>query len=350
MDLFTPLVAPERFHPNFRWVLAATGEDRQVLVDWAAGFVDRDGKFAIEFQTTFNSSFWELYLHAALKDRGCSVDFTKDRPDFCAESPFGPFLMEAVTANNAADQPAEWQGTVADFVALEDRAPIVAEATIRLANALTSKHKKYVDEYAALAWVRRLPFVLAVAPFTGPHARVQNTEAIFKTLYGSSATPYEVLYEDEDGTQLVGGGEFFDTPVARKPNGAEIVLGLFRQHRMREVSAVVFSSVATWGKLRALSKDPNPNVVFETLRSNHHGPDPHHEFTKKPEYVEGLLDGLCVFHNPDALRPLDRRIFRGPKVTQVYWASNWSEPEVEAEDRTLIQRTVVTLTTKGKKS
>jgi hypothetical protein len=33
---------------------------RDVLLEWSDGFGDRDGKFIIEFHTTFNSAFWEL--------------------------------------------------------------------------------------------------------------------------------------------------------------------------------------------------------------------------------------------------------------------------------------------------
>lgn len=35
-----------------------------VLPGWPTDFEDRDGKFVTEFRTTFNSSFWEFYLHA----------------------------------------------------------------------------------------------------------------------------------------------------------------------------------------------------------------------------------------------------------------------------------------------
>ena len=63
MDLFTPVVPPERQHPNFRALVAKGLEcERDVLRTWADGFMDRDGKFVTEFQTTFNWSFWELYL------------------------------------------------------------------------------------------------------------------------------------------------------------------------------------------------------------------------------------------------------------------------------------------------
>jgi len=54
-DLFTPVVPSERFHPAFRNVLSRlTPHDRKVVNQWAEGFVDRDGKFVKEFQTTFD--------------------------------------------------------------------------------------------------------------------------------------------------------------------------------------------------------------------------------------------------------------------------------------------------------
>jgi hypothetical protein len=59
MRLFEPIVAESHQHPNFRNIMAAqNGFNLDVINDWANGFVDRDGKFVKEFQTTFNSSFW----------------------------------------------------------------------------------------------------------------------------------------------------------------------------------------------------------------------------------------------------------------------------------------------------
>ena len=49
-----------------------------VLSGWAHGFEDRDGKFIREFQTTYNSAFWELYLFAVLKLLGIEVNFSFD--------------------------------------------------------------------------------------------------------------------------------------------------------------------------------------------------------------------------------------------------------------------------------
>jgi len=66
---------------------------RAVLTQWAEGFDDRDGKFVREFQTTYNSSFWELYLFAVLKHLGIEVDLSFKAPDFV--SAYHPIAIEA---------------------------------------------------------------------------------------------------------------------------------------------------------------------------------------------------------------------------------------------------------------
>lgn len=345
MDLFTPRVPNARFHPNFAMALKASPEDRAVLSTWADGFVDRDGKFAIEFQTTFNSSFWELYLFACLKELAHTVDFSVEAPDFVVPGTLTAFCLEATSANNAQGAAPEWSATAESFMALEDRAPIVAEATIRLANAVDKKRIKFRDSYAALPHVAGRPFVVAVAPFEHPHFRVQNTQAMRRVLYAYDATPFEVV-PGAAGAVSVTGGEFFDVPTARKANGADISLGYFRSDGMKEVSAVVFSSTATWGKVRALSNDPNPNVMFDMLRYNANGPQPIHEVLPKPRYQEPLLDGLHVFHNPFATHPLAWDTFRARGVVQETWQPEERKPYVEAAHGALIQRTVVTLMTR----
>lgn len=45
-------------------------------------FIDRDNKFINEFQTTFHSSFWELFIFACLKENHYVVDFSHQYPDF----------------------------------------------------------------------------------------------------------------------------------------------------------------------------------------------------------------------------------------------------------------------------
>jgi hypothetical protein len=84
LDLFKPVVSEDKLHPNFRRTLdpGAAGV-RAVLNGWADGFVDRDNKFVREFQTTYNSSFWELYLFAVLKRLSISLDISMPRRTLC---------------------------------------------------------------------------------------------------------------------------------------------------------------------------------------------------------------------------------------------------------------------------
>jgi hypothetical protein len=73
MELFRPLVPRGELHPNFVNTLRAPSASvRNVLMEWARDFPDRDGKFVKEFQTTYNSSFWELYHRNTRRNRSSS--------------------------------------------------------------------------------------------------------------------------------------------------------------------------------------------------------------------------------------------------------------------------------------
>ena len=47
----------------------------------------------------------------------------------------------------------------------------------------------------------------------------------------------------------------------QKDNGSEVPLGILNNDSFREVSAVVFSTTATWGKLAAMTKDASEHAV-----------------------------------------------------------------------------------------
>lgn len=127
-----------------------------------------------------------------------------------------------------------------------------------------------------------------------------------------------------------------------KPNGSKVPLGYFASKQMKEISAVIFSNTATFGKVRALSKDPR-NMWFQVVRYNERGIKPRHEFLHKKNYSETLLDGLQIFHNPYADAPLDYEIFKQTGVTQCSFDVEERIPVADAIDGTLLQRTLITL-------
>ena len=100
MKLFELAVPPEKLHKNFKVILdPARDAERAELQRWAEGFPDRDNKFVQELQTTFNSSFWELYLNALFTDYGFDFDWNHASPDFHLKHKAGEFIVEATTAN-----------------------------------------------------------------------------------------------------------------------------------------------------------------------------------------------------------------------------------------------------------
>lgn len=334
MDLFTPIVGEDRQNHNFRTILATrNGFTMDVINDWARGFIDRDGKFVEEFQTTFNSSFWELYIHAVIKKYGWAVDFSVERPDFYIPS-LG-INIEATIASNARDAKPEhdWsEPPPSDLNAFN------MKSIVRLASAFSSKHRLYQKSYAQLDHVRDRPFILAMANFDQPYGFLgcqRPIEALLNAYYVDE----ECFLGGDQNATLTGDALM----QVAKANGAPIELGVFESPAYSEISAVLFNSCATIGKVRALSSDPNPNIFFSAVRLNMKSNHAHLIQQRKQDYVENLLDGLRVYHNPFARYPIDPALFRNHSVFQVYVADG--EWVAEQRDGQLLSRSVSTAIT-----
>lgn len=340
IDLFTPIVPEDSWHHNFRSLLDESyAPVRKVLTQWAAGFEDRDGKIVREFQTTFNSSFWEIYLFAALKELGIEIDFSYETPDFCCTTPYEKILIEAVISSNPRGAIPEWD-SLKEFNTWKDRdvSDLVELASVRLCNSLTSKYKKYKEDYQYLDHVKGSPFILSVSPFEQPHAFSQNIQPIVRVLYGVQSFP-------------VKDGESVSIHVKRekeiiKSKGVTIPVGYFTDDRMKEISAVIFSNTATIGKARALSDDDGI-VLFGALRYQKEGVFPKYEVKEKKDYIETILDGLTVFHNPFAESPIDPKTFFSDGVLQYYHDKENGLPLCTASEGALIQRFCIKIKSKG---
>lgn len=334
MDLFKPIVSEELQHPNFRSICAQqNGYNWDVLNDWARGFKDRDGKFVDEFQRTFDTCFWELYLFAVLKQFRLAVDFNHSAPDFLVTDNSG-FNIEAAVALHAKDATPE-------YVKFEDPIPKDLNefnrlAILRIRNSIDSKAEKFKTSYQTLDHVKDRPFVLAIAAFDSPYAPLACQRAIEAVLFG--------YYVDEE-KYLREGGELkgYEVKSVAKINGSLVDLGVFKNDEFKWLSAVMFSSCATWGKVRALSADPNPNITFEALKYNPTGTQPHIVKAQKANYTERLLDGLRVYHNPLAVHPLDHAVFRNRDVFQSYYSQDRDDWVYESRDGLLLFRRVDTL-------
>lgn len=311
----------EDFHPNFIYLM---NEDlpfaRDVIESWADGFIDRDNKFVKEFQTTFNSSFWELYLFAAFKELGFSINMEYDRPDFLIEGKEG-FVVEASIASHPKDGTPEWKKKISSISsdASERESQLKQEldkSTLRLANTFISKSRKYSKSYKDLDHIKSKPYVIAMTPFDAPFTNQQRTQAIHRVLYGFDKY-IAVDWNDEERDIL--GAVYMES--IDKGNGSTVPLGYFTNPEHSHVSAVIFSNTATIGKVRALSNDPR-TMLFTSTRYNDYGTQPTQLVQSKEEYEEELLDGMIIFHNPFADVPLTNSKLRNPCIAQVTYDVN----------------------------
>ena len=190
-----------------------------------------------------------------------------------------------------------------------------------------------MESYSGLPHVKDRPFVLAVSAFDRPYAWLTCQRAIEAVLYG--------YYVDEKRFLREGGalkGQRLESVI--KDNGSPVPVGIFASEDFGWLSAVIFSSCATWGKVRALSSDPNPNIVFQTVRRNLSDVKSHVRKVRKSEYNESLLDGLRVYNNPEATHKLGKDIFRHKDVFQSYYSEE--KQDWVYEDRTgLLQFRIV---------
>jgi len=335
MDLFTPVVDVSKFHPTFANVLQTDNlANKLVIQEWADGFIDRDNKFVREFQTTFDSSFWELYKQAVLKQIDCKIDFQHSSPDFVLTS--SPICIEATIASNAKGSPSSSCSKIENMP--NDLNELNRQAIIRLANAFSSKHIKYLKTYRNLQHVKEKPFVLAIAPFDRPNFNLQVQRAIEALLFDYYVDEEAYLKKGNIEKSLKG----YAINKVIKDSGSPISMGVFNVDSYSEISAIIFSTVGTWGKVRAIASDTNSHTYFDIV---HYNPDfviPINRRTSKSNYKESILDGLRVYHNPFAKYPLDRSLFRSGEVFQAYYDFDKMEWVYELSNKNLLFRSVMT--------
>jgi len=110
------------------------------------------------------------------------------------------------------------------------------------------------------------------------------------------------------------------------------------------LGAVIFNSSATWGKVRALSNDPNPCIYFTAVRFDPRGSDLFVFKGAKAVYSETIFDGLRVYHNPHATHPLNWRVFEQPGVFQATYTDPLTQSWRYSMDRPpLIARNLITV-------
>lgn len=321
LNLFEILVDDESLlHPHFKFLLEKENKPIcDVISRWASGFEDRDNKFNYEFQSTFNSSFWEIYLYQCFKDLNMTVDFSKACPDFTVKNPNGEIInIEAVTANHAHNSAPEWGGEE-----LKRNDDFLNFACVRILNAINSKHKKFFQTYSKHEHVKGTPFVVAIAPFEQSMFFIQNNEAINRVLYGQGIDKYNDFVDVE-------------VPVAIKNENVPLELGKFTNNKYKEISAIIFSTTATIGKAitqTSLARDIRSSRYHEQRGLIM-------ELTENAKHFETHLDGLQIFHNPYAINKLPSGTFERYEVSHYHYDIASKTIDNQQKSYTLISRNI----------
>ena len=312
MDVFVPVVPPNQLSPAFLRV--ATGEAfspaRTLIESMMPYYEDVDGDFVEQFQTTgFDARFWELYLFAVLTEHGFVFDRSFRAPDFFCQSLQGDVFVEAVTVNPTTN-PA---GLVIEPEVPRGKAEFKAYyqeyMPIKWGSPLTSKLKK---AYWELPHVQGGPIVFAVQDFHVPRAMTFLSHSITPYLYGVSFT---ALYGAE--------GRLTVKATPRGPHSwgfKTIESGFFNLPGAEHISAVVTNPTATISKFNRMAylAGLGSRKVRMVCTGTCHNHDDNAALPRRfsflvhdPRYRETWVEGANVFHNPNALLPLDESFLAG---------------------------------------
>lgn len=310
LDLFTK-IPKVKLHKNFENLLRPEYKEvRKVLESWSEGFVDRDKKFVKQFQESFNSMFWELYLYQCFKVLKMSIDFSKQSPDFILSSPYNNELcVEAVITNGVEGDRHHYESDK-----MKSSEDIINFASVRILNSLTSKYKHYKEKYSKLSHVQEKPFIIAIAPFEQSGFFTQNNQSINEVLYGQKI---KVDIEDD-----VIHAEFSNIDTIDKNEKTKLEVGLFTTDKYKEISAVIFSTTATFSKATSCS-DAECRISKEVFNEM---------------YFESLLDGLQIHRNPFAEYPLDLREFSNYEISTYTYDPKEGMVIVNQNNNTLVSR------------
>lgn len=367
LDLFEPSLQEAKLHDHFRLIRSdpAYAEVMPIIQSWAAGLLDRKGeskKFINEFQSTFNSSMWELYLNRAMSDLGCSVDYSKSAPDFVVRGPGNyEFNIEAVISDEPLTAVQQKTLSEQDFK-VRGALKLVGKIRDKLNLYRGINGKKY--SYSSLSHVRGRPFVIAIAPFDSNISLLQNNELINMVLFGMA--PPALVGPDR--------GKQDKITSLLTPSGSSVEMGIFTNDSFKEISAVFFSTVGTFGKAivesqiewfvrstryRVMDKDKvEPGSMLWQLGTHRFQfNDSTYLTTSRWEggnqiggadrliqhssvHRETHLDGLQVYFNPYAEIPLDHNFTWPPEVALNYFDVESGEHIQAHPDGALVSRQV----------
>ena len=313
-----------QLHPSFQFLKTSARHKstRQMMNDSFARFIEKDGNFVEQFQTTgFNTRTFELYVSELLHSEGFAFNAAEPQPDFCVAKNGVQLAIECTTANPTDDG----KGALNVYKPINDKdrdleglkARQENEVPIRIAGALRNKlrhqlnKKKDPKAYWELPHVIGNPFVLAIQTFHEHGALGFSNAPVVRYLYGIEQTPTW----DESGNLVIKTEQVHE----HTHDGRVIPSGFFNQPDAENVSAVLWTNAGTVAKFSRMAlSGPYPDEDMTYLRfgsmfdfdPNANAPLPFAYIVGDPDTpVETWGQEANLFHNPNAKYPIANDLF-----------------------------------------
>lgn len=313
-EILKPQVSKEKLHEYFKLLINDSKYEaaKNIIKEGAYSFFDVDGNFIKDFQSTgFDSRLWELYLHIYFYFSGFEVINEHQRPDFQL-SYFGETVfVEAVTVNPTQGNNSNIPKAPSTF---EEALPLIESyVPIKFGSALYSKLQK---KYWELDYVNTHPFIIAIHDFHMPGSMTWSQQALSEYLYRRRTR----IKLDKNNEQV----ELVEDIQEHSWDGKTIPSGFFSQPDSENVSAILFSNAATLTKFNRMGKlaglaPSNIHMIRQGYRFNPNG-DQSLLFSidiDDSKYEESWEDELIMFHNPNAVAPVDPNLF--PNITHAFF-------------------------------
>lgn len=306
-EIFRPIAPDDRLHPNFKSLsLEAYSPAREIIQEIAYAFIDLDGNFIEQFQTTgFNARLWELYLYAYLHEELFVIDDSKPVPDFTCVKSKEPIFIEAATVNPSPDFDIPESPSSPEQIAmlLADYMPIKFGSTLQ---------SKLAKEYWKLPHVKDHSFLIAIHDFHLNDSMCWSSSAVTTYLYGMKT---KHLFDANGNLIIVPESVDF-----HEFKGKKVPSGFFSQPNAEHVSGVLFSNSATISKFNRMGKLAEFGSSRVKMRriGTCHNHDPNVTVPKvfdvevdPTTYDESWGQGLSLFHNPSARQSINPYLFPG---------------------------------------
>lgn len=304
VDFFTPLADAKKLHQSF--LRLASGDEfsaaRGIIGSMMRWYEDIDGNFIEQFQTTgFDTRVWELYLFAALTEANLKVERPDPAPDFLARGVAGELALEATTINPTIGKDGQAAATPRPRTEREKQQYVQHYLPIRYAGPLMTKlGKGYWNRPEASG----KPLVFAIQDFHDTMSMTYSGSALPAYLYGYSHTA-----QRDDKGDLTG----IPRKVTEHRWGAKAVpSGFFSQPEAEHVSAVIFNATGTLSKFNRMGVRAGFGANNVVLIRSGTAADLDPNASEPAEFIEVVaegrfeawIEGMDVYHNPNALHPL----------------------------------------------